>query len=108
MVKEDTRKWWYILGTVIALTIITFLVTYSIYGNKLESISSPSGLEIAYSNRITEGTSQVTSTTIGKSVEEVANIIEENTTKVAVNTSVVEEQENTVEETAVPEVVEDI
>ncbi len=108
MVKDDTRKLWYALGTVMALAIITFIVTYIIYGNKLESISSPSGLEIAYTNRITEGTSQVTSTTIGKSVEEVENIIEDNMTKVAVNTSAVEEPENTVEETAATQVTEDI
>ena len=105
LLKEDNRKIWYAFGTVVALAIVTFVVMYIIYGNKLEKISAPSGLELAYNNRITEGTSQVTSTTIGKSVEEVENIVEENEEKLAVNTSNVEEKrnENTVETTTTSE-----
>jgi len=100
MLKEENKKMWYALGTVVVLAIVTFVVTYVIYGNKLDKLSEPSGLELAYNhNKITEGTSQVTSTTIGKSIEEVENIVEENTQteKVAVNTSTVEQQETTPE-----------
>jgi len=97
--KGDDKKIWYVLGTVVALAVVTFIITYIIYGNKLEKISAPSGLELAYSNQITEGTSQITSTTIGKSIEEVENTIEENTEKVAVNTSNIEEKKETEQET---------
>lgn len=99
MLKEENKKLWYILGTVVALAVITFVVTYIIYGNRLDKISESSGLELAYNNKITEGTSQITSTTIGKSIEEVENTIEENTEKVAVNTSAIEEKVDTKETT---------
>lgn len=99
MLKEENRKLWYVLGIVVALAVITFVVTYIIYGNRLDKISESSGLELAYNNKITEGTSQITSTTIGKSIEEVENTIEENTEKVAVNTSAIEEKVDTKETT---------
>lgn len=104
----DTKKMLYVTGSVLALAVIVFVITFLIYGNKLKSTTQFSKLN---TNTITNSASEATSKSYGKTVNEMQNetntAIEntiqntttktnkENTTsKVAVNTSTVTTKEN--------------
>lgn len=87
----DGKKMLYITGSVLALAVIIFVITFLIYGNKLNNSTN-----IAKSNRNNNTignlvASEETSTSMGKTVNEMQ---EENTEKIAVNTSQ-ETQNNT-------------
>lgn len=88
----DGKKMLYITGSVLALAVIIFVITFLIYGNKLNNSTN-----IAKSNRNNNTignlvASEETSTSMGKTVNEMQ---EENTEKIAVNTSQTEESNTT-------------
>ena len=122
----DGKKMLYITGSVLALAVIIFVITFLIYGNKLNNST-----QIAKkNNNSTIGNliaSEETSTSMGKSVNEMQESKgdNQNTEKIAVNTSQVTEnttktsqntttptkqntnQENTVKSNKVTEPVKD-
>ncbi len=91
----DGKKMLYITGSVLAIAIIVFVITFLIYGNKLSSNSS----QLAKSkNNNTIGNLvavEETSTSFGKNVNEAQEeqTNDENTDKIAVNTSQILESE---------------
>ncbi|MCI9087531.1 MAG: M23 family metallopeptidase [Clostridia bacterium] len=92
----DGKKMLYITGSVLALAVIIFVITFLIYGNKLNNSTN-----IAKSNRNNNTignlvASEETSTSMGKTVNEMqeAEGNNQNTEKIAVNTSQ-ETQNNT-------------
>ena len=105
----DTKKMLYVTGSVLALAVIVFVITFLIYGNKLKSTTQFSKLN---TNTITNSALEETSKSYGKTVNEMQNETKtttentsgdksskttnkENTTsKVAVNTSTVTSKEN--------------
>lgn len=86
----DTKKMLYITGTILALAIIAFVITFFIYGNTLNNDEQLSKINTNSLGIITEV--EETSTVYGKTVEEMqeknseANTTD-NTQKVAINTS---------------------
>ena len=88
----DGKKMLYITGSVLALAVIVFVITFLIYGNKL---NHNTGIAKTNRNNNTIGNlvaSEETSTSMGKTVNEMQ---EENTEKIAVNTSQTEENNTT-------------
>lgn len=90
----DGKKMLYITGSVLALAVIVFVIAFLIYGNKL---NNSTGLA-KQNNNNTIGNlvaSEETSTSMGKSVNEMqeAEGNNQNTEKIAVNTS--QEAQNT-------------
>lgn len=92
----DTKKMLYIIGTILALAVIAFVITFIIYGNVLNESSTELGkLNTSISDAYLNGTVEETSTSYGKTVNEVkessngntASQNQTNTEKVAVNTS---------------------
>lgn len=109
----DGKKMLYIVGSVLALAVIAFVVTFLIYQNSLENDAQLSKLNTNSIGNITAV--EETSTSYGKTVNEVQNTMEnttniestnttsetssqtnneENTQKIAVNTSNVKKEEN--------------
>lgn len=85
----DNKKMLYITGTIFALAVIAFVITFFIYGNTLNKNN-----ELSRINSNTLGTitaTEETSTSYGKTVDEMQNTVE-NTEKIAVNTSIMEEE----------------
>ncbi len=85
----DTKKMLYITGTVLALAVIAFVITFFVYGNKLNKTN-----ELSRINSNTLGTimpTEETSTSYGKTVDEMQNSIE-NTEKIAINTSIIPDE----------------
>ena len=108
----DTKKMLYVTGSVLALAVIIFVITFLIYGNKLKSTTQFSKLN---TNTITNSASEETSKSYGKTVNEmqnetsksIENTVQNTTTKtnsatskentsskVAVNTSTVTTKDN--------------
>ena len=91
----DTKKMLYIAGTVLALAVIAFVITFFVYGNTLNKSN-----ELSKINTNTLGTimpAEETSTSYGKTVNEMQNS-DEDIEKVAVNTNVIEEKNNNTKE----------
>ena len=93
----DGKKMLYITGSVLALAVIIFVITFLIYGNKLNNSTN-----IAKSNRNNNTignlvASEETSSSMGKTVNEMqeSNTDGQNTEKIAVNTSQTEESNTT-------------
>lgn len=87
----DTKKVLYITGTVLALAVIAFVITFFVYGNTLNKTN-----ELSRINSNTLGTiipTEETSTSYGKTVDEMQNSTD-NTEKVAVNTSIIPNEES--------------
>lgn len=87
----DGKKMLYITGSVLALAVIVFVITFLIYGNKL---NNSTGLA-KQNNNNTIGNlvaSEETSTSMGKTVNEMQEADNQNTEKIAINTS--QETEN--------------
>ena len=89
----DGKKMLYITGSVLALAVIVFVIAFLIYGNKLNNST-----ELAKKNNnntIGNLVAEETSTSMGKSVNEMqeAEGNNQNTEKIAVNTS--QEAQNT-------------
>ena len=78
----DFKSILYISGSILAIALIGFIVTFFIYGNSLEDDTSLGRLDTTY-----EQNTETTSSDFGKTVNEMENDI----TKYAVNTSGVEE-----------------
>ena len=83
----DTKKMLYIVGTILALAVIAFVITFFIYGNTLNKTNELSRINTNSLGTITA--IEETSTSYGKTVNEVKNDIE-NSNKIAVNTSIME------------------
>lgn len=105
----DFRKVLYISGTILSVAIIGFIITFFIYGNKMEEDTKIGKLNTTIVDNYYE-TAEEASLQIGKTVnelEEVNNINENtvqskeneisNTTQYAINTS--KSEENTIKET---------
>ncbi len=86
----DTKKVLYITGTILALAIIAFVITFFIYGNTLNKTNELSKINTNSLGTITA--IEETSTSYGKTVDEMQNEID-NTEKVAINTSSIEAEE---------------
>lgn len=105
----DTKKMLYIIGTILALAVIAFVITFIIYGNALSESSKELGkLDTSISDTYLNDTVEETSTSYGKTVNEVEkennenaenknqtnSQTETNTEKVAINTSNVTKDNN--------------
>ena len=92
----DTKKMLYIAGTILALAVIAFVITFFVYGNTLNKTNELSKINTNSLGTITA--IEETSTSYGKTVDEVKDDME-NSGKIAVNTSIIEEdtkqEENT-------------
>jgi len=93
----DFKKVLYISGSILAIAIIGFIVTFFIYGNKIENETNLGKLNTSIVDDYVQNTEE-TSSPFGKTVNEMENENngdiqneETNTTKYAVNTSEVEE-----------------
>ena len=67
----DTKKMLYITGTILALAVIAFVITFFVYGNTLNKTN-----ELSRINSNTLGTiipTEETSTSYGKTVDEMQN-----------------------------------
>ncbi len=83
----DTKKMLYIVGTILALAVIAFVITFFIYGNTLNKTNELSRINTNSLGTITA--IEETSTSYGKTVDEVKNDMKDSN-KVAVNTSIME------------------
>lgn len=93
----DGKKMLYITGSVLALAVIVFVITFLIYGNKL---NHNTGIAKTNRNNNTIGNlvaSEETSSSMGKTVNEVkeSKTNSQNTEKIAVNTSQMTENNTT-------------
>lgn len=93
----DGKKMLYITGTVLALAVIVFVISFIVYGNKL---NKSTGLAKQNNNTIGNIVAvEETSTSYGKTVNEMQEENSEeqnsNTEKIAVNTSQIAENTNT-------------
>lgn len=93
----DGKKMLYITGTVLALAVIVFVISFIVYGNKL---NKSTGLAKQNNNTIGNIVAvEETSTSYGKTVNEMQEQNSEeqnsNTEKIAVNTSQIAENTNT-------------
>ena len=95
--RIDTKKMLYIAGTILALAIIAFVITFFVYGNTLNKTNELSKINTNSLGTITA--IEETSTSYGKTVDEAKDDME-NSDKIAVNTSIIEEdtkqEENTI------------
>lgn len=97
----DAKKMLYITGSVLALAVIVFVVTFLVYGNTLNNSSELARLNSDNSNNTIGNLVAVeeTSTSYGKTVNEMEESSEAtNKEKIAVNTSQVEEKDKTTTE----------
>lgn len=103
----DLKKGIYISGSILAVVIIVFAITFFIYGNSVEQDTSLSKFNTSIVDDYVQNTEEASSS-FGKTVNEMSNevtnevIVENaneidnnNTVKYAVNTSKVEENEST-------------
>ncbi len=100
----DTKKMLYIVGSILALAVIAFVITFLIYGNQLNNDTDLARLDTNTIGTITA--TEETSNPYGKTVNEMENESnsttnssstknEENNSKIAVNTSQSENQTKT-------------
>lgn len=93
----DVKKMLFITGSILALAVIAFIITFFVYGNKLNERKQLSQIDMSSLGTIT---AEETSTSYGKTVNEMQESIvndkretkieEDETKRVAVNTSVVD------------------
>lgn len=88
--EMDTKKVLYIVGTILALAVIAFVITFFVYGNTLNKTNELSKINTNSLGTITA--IEETSTSYGKTVNEMQNEID-NAEKVAINTSSIETEE---------------
>lgn len=87
--RIDTKKMLYIAGTILALAIIAFVITFFVYGNTLNKTNELSKINTNSLGTITA--IEETSTSYGKTVDEAKNDIEDSN-KIAVNTSTMKDE----------------
>lgn len=85
----DFKKTLYISVSILAMAIIGFVITFFVYGNKLEENTKLAKINSGIIGNYIENT-ETTSSQFGKTVNEVVNENTANETKYAVNTSQVE------------------
>ncbi len=85
----DFKKTLYISVSILAMAIIGFVITFFVYGNKLEENTKLAKINSGIIGNYIENT-ETTSSQFGKTVNEVVNENTVNETKYAVNTSQVE------------------
>ena len=85
----DFKKTLYISVSILAMAIIGFVITFFVYGNKLEENTKLAKINSGIIGNHIENT-ETTSSQFGKTVNEVVNENTVNETKYAVNTSQVE------------------
>ena len=103
---SDTKKALYISASVVAIGIIAFVITFFVYGNKLQNETQIGSLNTSIVDNSFVGNTEATGTQLGRDVNEMLNEVEAeeeettnsvqnttDTTKYAINTS---EQENVV------------
>lgn len=84
--KEKMRNILYIAGSILGIAIIAFVITFVVYGNKMEEQSVIDTEKFA--NLVRENTNtQLTSTQMGKNVEESKNEIQNTVKEEAKNTT---------------------
>ena len=105
--KEDysRKKTWYIAGTIVAVAVIAFIITFISYGNKMDAETKMSKLNTNIMDNYSQNsTLEEASTQFGKTVNEMSNEVEEETnanettneiTKYSVNTSNAENKTET-------------
>lgn len=102
--NADFKKVLYISGSVLAVAVIGFVITFFVYGNKLEKDTNLGKMNTSMMDNYVQNT-ETTSSQFGKTVNEMANEASNqlsnnitndttNTTKYAINTSKVEEKNN--------------
>lgn len=101
--EEETKKIVYISIAVVVLAILTFVITYVVYSNTLNKNSEDLTSKISQMPSEKNETSYEASSYIGKNVNEV----QEETEKIAINTTNIEEQkeQNTNIESKTQEIV---
>lgn len=104
----DTKKMLYIVGSVLALAVIAFVITFLIYGNQLNndeqlaqlntnSIGTITATEEAsnpYGRTVNEMQNETNTITDGVNSNEIAQNSQEDSSKIAVNTSKAEEKKD--------------
>ncbi len=93
----DAKKLLYVCGSILAIAIIGFVVTFFVYGNKLEQDTNLGKLNTNILDSYAENTESASSE-FGRTVNELSNDIE-NTTKYAINTNNTET--NTIDENTI-------
>lgn len=93
----DAKKMLYITGSVLALTVIVFVITFLIYGNKMNNNQQLAKLKNSNNSLGNLVSTEETSTSYGKSVNEVKEDSKktDSTEKIAVNTSLVDNKKET-------------
>lgn len=94
---DETKKMLYISGGILAIAILAFIITFIVYGNMLKNddeLAKINSKSITDLGKVSTGTQiEETSSSIGKSVNEVKEDMnntvnnEDNSTKIAINTS---------------------
>ena len=96
--EAETKKIVYISITVVIIAILTFVVTYMIYSNVISNNSSDSDLVLKLTELSANNNEQSSeaSSSIGKNINEVieSENSEEDTTKIAINTSNMENKKD--------------
>lgn len=87
--RIDTKKMLYIAGTILALAIIAFVITFFVYGNTLNKTNELSKINTNSLGTITA--IEETSTSYGKTIDEAKNDIDDSN-KIAVNTSIMKDE----------------
>jgi len=92
--EAETKKLIYISVAVVIIAILTFIITYSVYSNVLSNGSNEVDLALKLTELSASNNEQISeaSSSIGKNVNEVREMenAEEDTTKIAINTSNIE------------------
>lgn len=91
----NTKNILYIGGSILAIGVIAFAITFILYGNKMEEQSNIGASEIAKLASQSTTNTEMASTAMGKTVEESKNQIQTNTIKKEVNTNTVTNTTNT-------------
>lgn len=81
----NTKNILYIGGSILAIGVIAFVITFILYGNKMEEQSNIGASEIAKLASQSTTNTEMASTAMGKTVEESKNQIETNTVKKGTN-----------------------
>ena len=96
--EAETKKLIYISVAVVIIAVLTFVVTYVVYSNVLSNSSNESDLALKLTELSTSNNEQLSeaSSSIGKNVNEVmeSENLEEDTTKIAINTSNMENKKD--------------
>lgn len=92
--ETETKKLIYISMAVVILAILTFIITYAIYSNILSNKSDNADLALKLTELSSNNNEEISqaSSAVGKNINEVkeSENVEEDTTKIAINTSNIE------------------